>query len=83
MNEWEILAAVLAAALVPCLGVAAWASVAGALVALEIAGTLASTALMALAEGLQRQPFVDLALVLAFLSIVGTLAIARLIERDL
>lgn len=83
MNEWEILAAVLAAALVPCLAVAMWASVAGALVALEVAGTLASTALMALAEGLQRQPFVDLALVLAFLSIVGTLAIARLIERDL
>jgi multisubunit Na+/H+ antiporter MnhF subunit len=83
VNEWEILAAALIAALVPCLAVALRCGVADALVALEIAGTLTSTALMALAEGLQRQPFVDLALVLAFLSIAGTLALARLIERDL
>jgi multisubunit Na+/H+ antiporter MnhF subunit len=83
VNEWEILAAALIAALVPCLGVALRCGIADALVALEIAGTLTSTALMALAEGLQRQPFVDLALVLAFLSIAGTLALARLIERDL
>lgn len=83
MNEWEILAAVLAGGVLPCVGVAWRAGVADALVALEIAGTLVCTALMALAQGLQRQPFADLALILALLSIVGALAVARLLERDL
>jgi multisubunit Na+/H+ antiporter MnhF subunit len=83
MNEWEIAAAVLAAGLVPCLGVCLTASTAAAFIALEIAGTIVVTVLMVLAEGLQRQPFIDLALTLAAVSIVGGLAIARLLERDL
>lgn len=83
MNKWEIVAAVLAGGLLPCLGVCALAGVADGLVAMELAGTLVATILMVLAEGLQRQPFVDLALTLAILAIVGTLAIARLLEDDL
>jgi multisubunit Na+/H+ antiporter MnhF subunit len=83
LNEWEILAAVLAAGLGPCVAVAVLGSVGDALIALEIAGVLVITALLALAEGLQRQPFVDLALVLAPLSLIGTLVIARLLEREL
>ncbi len=83
MNEWEIVAAILAAALLPCLGVCALARVADGLVAMEIAGTLVVTILMVLAEGLQRQPFIDLALTLAILTIIATLAIARLLEHEL
>lgn len=83
MNEWEIAAAVLAGALLPCLGVCALAGVADGLVAMELAGTIVATVLMLLAEGLQRQPFIDLALTLAILAIVATLAIARLLEHDL
>jgi multicomponent Na+:H+ antiporter subunit F len=83
VNEWEIAAAVLVCGLLVCVAVCALAGVAHGLVALEIAGTLASTVLMVLAEGLQRQPFVDLALVLALLSLAGALLIARLLERDL
>lgn len=83
MNEWEIAAAVLAGALLPCVGVCALAGVADGLVAMELAGTIVATVLMLLAEGLQRQPFIDLALTLAILAIVGTLAIARLLEHDL
>jgi multisubunit Na+/H+ antiporter MnhF subunit len=83
MNEWEIAAAVLAAGLLPCVGVCAFAGVADGLVAMEIAGTIVVTALMVLAEGLQRQPFIDLALTLAILAIIATLAIARLLEHDL
>jgi len=82
MNEWEIAAAVLAACLLPCAAVCALAGVGDALVAMEIAGTLAVTILMALAAGLRRQPFVDLALTLAILAILGPLAIARLLEHD-
>jgi multisubunit Na+/H+ antiporter MnhF subunit len=84
MNEWEIAAFVLAVAIVPCLGVAFLSRHArAALAALELAGTLLASALMALCEGFHRQPFVDLALVFAFLSVIGALAFARLMERDL
>jgi multisubunit Na+/H+ antiporter MnhF subunit len=83
MNEWEIAAVVLVAAIVPCLGICALAGASDALVALELAGTLTTTALMALCEGFHRQPFIDLALVLALLSLVGALAFARMMEADI
>jgi multisubunit Na+/H+ antiporter MnhF subunit len=83
MNEWEVVAAVLAAGVIPCLGVALLAAVTDALAALELAGTLMCGALMALCEGIHRQPFVDLALLFALLSMVGALVFARMIERDL
>jgi multisubunit Na+/H+ antiporter MnhF subunit len=54
-----------------------------ALAALEVAGTLAASVLMLLAEGFHRQPFIDLALVLALLSLIGAMAFARLMEKDL
>jgi multisubunit Na+/H+ antiporter MnhF subunit len=83
MNEWEIAAALLAAAIAPCLGVCALTSTMSALSALELTGTLLSSALMALCEGFHRQPFIDLALLFAFLSMLGAFAFARLMERDL
>ncbi len=83
MNEWEIAATVLGFALIPCLAVCLLSPPAHGLVALEIAGALASTILMLLAEGFDRQPFVDLAVVLAPLSLIGALVFARLMERDL
>jgi len=83
MNEWEIAAAALGAAIIPCLAVCALTGAMRALAAFEVAGTLAASALMLLAEGFHRQPFIDLALLLALLSIVGAMAFARLMERDL
>lgn len=81
MNEWVLAACVLTAGIAPCLLVAIRAQIADALVALELASTLAVSALMVLCEGLHRQPFIDLALILAFLSIVGSIAFARFMER--
>jgi multisubunit Na+/H+ antiporter MnhF subunit len=63
--------------------VCVFASPAAALAALEVASTLATTALIVLSEGFHRQPFVDLAVVLAVLSVVGSLAFARLMEGDI
>lgn len=83
MNKWEIAAAVLTGALVPCVGVCALAGATAALAAFEVASTLATSALMVLSEGFQRQPFIDLAVVLAVLSLVGALAFARLMEGDI
>lgn len=83
MNEWEIAALVLAVAMLPCLGVCVRAGAAHALAAVEVASTLLTTALMLLSEGFHRQPFVDLAIVFALLSVLGALAFARLMEREL
>ncbi|MDQ6835347.1 MAG: monovalent cation/H+ antiporter complex subunit F [Actinomycetota bacterium] len=83
MNEWVLAAIVLTASLIPCLGVCVLAGATHALAALEVAATLTTTALMILSEGFHRQPFVDLAIVLALLSLVGAMAFARLMERDL
>jgi multisubunit Na+/H+ antiporter MnhF subunit len=83
MNEWEIAAIVLTAAMVPCVGVCMLASAASALAALEVASTIAVTVLIVLSEGFHRQPFIDLAVVLAVLSVVGALAFARIMESDI
>jgi multisubunit Na+/H+ antiporter MnhF subunit len=83
MNEWEIAAAILAGAILPCLGVCVFSTALSALVALELSATLLASALMALCEGFHRQPFIDLALIFAFMSMLGAFAFARLMERDL
>jgi multisubunit Na+/H+ antiporter MnhF subunit len=81
MNRWEIAALVIMAAGFPCLGVALLAGLADALAAVEVASTLAVTSLMLLAEGFQREPFIDLAIVLAVVSTIGSLTFARMMER--
>lgn len=83
MNEWEIAAAVLAFALIPCVLVALISPAPHGLVALEIAGVLVTTILMLLSEGFHRQPFIDLAVVLAPMALVSSLLFARLMERQL
>jgi multisubunit Na+/H+ antiporter MnhF subunit len=83
VNEWEIAAAVLGFALIPCGAIAFLREPPHGLAALELAGVLLTTILILLAEGLHRQPFIDLAVVFAPLSLVGSLLYARLMERDL
>jgi multicomponent Na+:H+ antiporter subunit F len=82
MNEWQIAAAVLIAALVPCGWLCLRRSFAEGLVALQLAGVLASLTVLLLAEAEGREPFADLALVLAVLSFAGTLLFARFLERE-
>ncbi len=83
MNEWEIAATVLGFALIPCLAVCVFAAAPSALVAFEVSAVLLTTILMLLAEGFHRQPFMDLAVVFAPMSVVGSLTFARLMERYL
>jgi multisubunit Na+/H+ antiporter MnhF subunit len=52
-----------------------------AVVALEVAGIVATTTLLLLAEGTHRQSFVDLALVAGLLTVPGGLVFVRLLER--
>jgi multisubunit Na+/H+ antiporter MnhF subunit len=81
VNEWLIAATVLAFALIPCLAVAVLAGAEHGLAALELAAVLVATILMLLAQGFRRQPFIDLAVVFAPMSMVGSLTFARLMER--
>jgi len=81
MNAWLIAAMALIVLLVVCGAVAALADPLSGLIALEVAGVLAITALLVLAEAMRRQSFVDLALVAAFLSLPGALMFVRLLER--
>jgi multicomponent Na+:H+ antiporter subunit F len=84
MNEWILAAIVLVlGGFLPCLVVSVRATAMEGLVALELAGVIAVLVLLLLVEGFQRQPFVDLALVLAVLSFVGTLAFVRFMEREI
>jgi multisubunit Na+/H+ antiporter MnhF subunit len=83
VNEWEIAATVLGFALIPCAAVALLTAPRHGLAAIQVAAILLSTILVLLAEGFHRQPFIDLAVVFAPMSLVGTLMFARLMEQDL
>ena len=81
MNIWLIAAgALLVGGLLP-LGVATLSrEVMAAAAALTLAGPVAALILLLLAEGLHRQPFVDLALVLAVSSFLGSVIVVRFLE---
>lgn len=83
MNEWEIAATVLGFALIPCASVALLLPPEHGLAAVQVAAVLVSTILVLLSEGFHRQPFIDLAVVFAPMSLVGSLMFARLMERNL
>ena len=82
MNEWLIAAIVLLALLVPLGLVCFFARAIDGLVALQLAGTNGALVLLLLSEGIARQPFADLAIVMALLSFVGSLAFAYFLERS-
>ena len=77
MNAWLWAATVLTAALAAPLWVAIRRPLLDGIVALEAAGANATLVLLALAEGTRREPFGDLALVLAVTSFAGGLAFLR------
>jgi multicomponent Na+:H+ antiporter subunit F len=81
MNEWEIATAVLATALIPCGWVCLRRGFAEGVVAVQLAGTIGTLAIVVLAEGEGREPFGDLAMVAAPLSFAGTLVFLRFLER--
>lgn len=81
MNEWEVAAALLATALVPCGWVCLRRSFAEGVVAVQLAGTIGALALLLVAEAEGREPFGDLAMVAVPLSFAGTLVFLRFLER--
>jgi multisubunit Na+/H+ antiporter MnhF subunit len=83
MDVWLWGATALLVGIVPCGWTALRATRADALVALEVAGTVTTLALVLLAEGFDRASYMGVPLVLAFMSLVGSLVIARFLGRHL
>jgi multisubunit Na+/H+ antiporter MnhF subunit len=81
VNVWLIAVAVLLTGLVPCLWVAMRGTIMSAMAALELASTITTLALLMIAQGMRRDPFMDLALVSAILSFAGALTFVRFLER--
>jgi multisubunit Na+/H+ antiporter MnhF subunit len=81
VNAWLVAATILLAGLLPCIWVAMRGTLLSALAALELASTITTLALLTIAQGLRRDPFMDLALVSAILSFAGALVFARFLER--
>lgn len=83
MSVWLVAAVVLVLAWLPCLGVCLLATEFDALVAVELGSTLLTSVLMLLSIAFKRQPFIDLALAFVLVSIVGSLAFARMMEEEI
>jgi multicomponent Na+:H+ antiporter subunit F len=83
VNVWLWGATALLAGLVPCGWVAVRGTRMDALVALELAGTVATLALVLLAQGFDRASYYTVPVALAFLSFVGALLLARFLGRHL
>jgi multisubunit Na+/H+ antiporter MnhF subunit len=81
MNVWLVAAIPLCAGFLPCLLAAARGDEAAGLPALSMAGVLTVALLIDLTEAFHRQPFMELALVLAALSMGGSLAFIRFLSR--
>ncbi len=83
MNVWLWGATALLVGLVPCGWIALRETRVDALVALELAGTVSTLALVLLAQGFDRASYYSVPLALAFLSFVGALVLARFLGRHL
>jgi multicomponent Na+:H+ antiporter subunit F len=81
MNAYLWAAAVLIVSIAPCLLVCLRANQFEGLVALELAGSLTTLALLCLAEGYHRGIYFAVALVCAVLSWAGGMVIARFFSR--
>lgn len=84
MNEWILAAVVLLiGGPVPLALVCLFSDAMEGAVALSLAGVIAAGVLLLLAEGFHRQPFVDMAVALAAMSFIGSLAYIRFLEDKL
>jgi multisubunit Na+/H+ antiporter MnhF subunit len=81
VNVWLIAALALLPALAASGFVCLRASTLSGLVAVELASVIGVVELMLFSQGTHREPFIDLALVLAVMGFVGSLAFARLMEH--
>lgn len=83
MNVWLAAGAAVTAALIPCADMCLRGEPERRLVGLEMAGMLATVAMVLFTVGFGRLPFMDLPLALAIMSFGGGLVFARFLEKHL
>jgi multisubunit Na+/H+ antiporter MnhF subunit len=83
VNGWLLAATVLTGGMGLCVVGCARVSLGAALVAVELAGTIASVVLLAIAAGTSREAFGDLAVAIALLTVSSALIYARYLGRRL
>lgn len=81
MSTWVLASIVLAAGTLPCLIACVMGDELEGLPALSLAAVVTIVLLVTLTEAFHRQPFIDLAVVLAALSLTGSLAFIRFFSR--
>jgi multisubunit Na+/H+ antiporter MnhF subunit len=81
MTIWMVASIALNCGLGLCLAACLRSDASGSLAALNLAGMITVLEMVTLTVAFDRQPFVDLAVILAPLSMGGTLAFARFLER--
>ena len=81
MNLWLAASLVLACGFVPCIWICARSDLGSALAALGVASVIAVVLLMTLTVGLARPPFIELAIVLAPMALIGAMTFVRFMER--
>ncbi len=81
MNLWLTVSVVVACGFVPCILVCARSDLGSGLAALSVASVLAVVMLMTLTVAFARPPFIQLGLVLAPMSVIGSFAFVRFLER--
>lgn len=81
MSVWLAASIALSGGVAACLLACLRADAAAALAALNVAGVTATLLLVTMTVAFARQPFIDLAVVLAPLSLAGSLAWVRYLTR--
>ena len=81
MNLWLAASFVLSVGFVPCLWACLRSDLGSALAALSVASVLTVVLLMTLTIAFARPPFIELAVVLAPMAVIGSLTFARFLER--
>ena len=81
MNEWLIAAGIFLIALIPCGLVCVRGGPMDRLVGLQLAQVVTVLALLLLAQGMGQDAFFDAGLLLAILSLPGSLLFVRFLER--
>jgi multisubunit Na+/H+ antiporter MnhF subunit len=83
VNGWLVAAAtLLVVGMLPAVVVSGRGGVLDRLAGLAMAGVVATLEMLLLSEGYQRSSYVDAGLVLAALSLTGSLVFARLVVRQ-
>ena len=81
MNVWLIAAVLFVACLIPCLVRCMRGTELDRLIGLETGALVETQVLLLMSEAFHREPFYDLALALALLSLAGGLVFVHFLER--